>query len=356
MNYQLKQRGRASIDFLVTLRRESNALEVSPSAIGVAINAAFAHPAFNADLGFEKMQAEVLAKLQCFQKFRMLRLCREWMLDNHGLIAIDAFESIREELSPILDAALEGSSSLDYAKSLDSPKYWKGYEFHRSAGGWDGHDYMGFVHGELIHTHMVGRSLADALAAQRLAAAEAAPCKKPSEILELGCASGQFTQALAETFPAAEITALDLSARQLEQTLRRGNSQGFEWQLMQASAENSGLNDEQFDLVCSYAMFHELPGDVARKVMSEMFRLCKPGGAMLMADVKPYSSLDEDALWNADFWNQMVGGDPFWREYAMTDFVGLAEAVGFANVIWHGLGEFEYPYVLSAVKPQQRDL
>ena len=43
MSYQLQQRGRASIDFLVSLRRESNALEELPSAAGVAIDEAFAH-------------------------------------------------------------------------------------------------------------------------------------------------------------------------------------------------------------------------------------------------------------------------------------------------------------------------
>jgi SAM-dependent methyltransferase len=325
-------------------------LEEPPSALGIAVGDEFVHPEPGAQLGFDAMQAQVLAEFQQSQNFRMLRLCREWMLDAHGQIAIDAFEAIRDEVAPVLDAALQGNSSLEYAATPEAPTYWEGYEFHRSAGGWDGHDYMGFVHGELIHTHMVGRSLADVLAAQRLAAVREAPCESPAKILELGCASGQFTQALAETFPDADITALDLSARQLEQTLRRGNALGSSWHLLQAPAEQSGLDDEQFDLVCSYAVFHELPNDVARQVMSEMFRMCKPGAAMLMADVKPYSSLDADGVWNADFWNQMVGGDPFWREYAMTDFVKLAELVGFTDVAWRGLGEFEYPYVLTASK------
>ncbi len=352
MSYELQQRGRASIDFLVTLQRESSALEEPPSALGIAVGDDFVHPEPGAQLGFDAMQAHVLEGFQQSQNFRTLRLCREWMLDAHGQIAIDAFEAIRDAVTPTLDASLQGSSSLTCAITPDAPAYWEGYEFHRSTGGWDGHDYMGFVHGELIHTHMVGRSLADVLAAQRLAAAQEAPCENPAKILELGCASGQFTQALAETFPAAHITALDLSVRQLEQTLRRGNTQGYEWQLLQAPAEDSGLDDEQFDLVCSYAVFHELPSDVARLVMREMFRLCKPGAAMLMADIKPFSSLDADAVWNADFWNTVVGGEPFWRECAMTNFVELAESVGFIDIAWRGLGKFEYPYVLTAVKPE----
>jgi len=294
----------------------------------------------------------VLEGLNEQRDFRMLRLCREWMLDRHGHIAMEAFEDIRDDVTPALDELSSGSCSIEY-HNIEPPAYWDGYEFHRSAGGWDGHDYMGFVHGELVHYHMVGRSLAGVLHAQRVAAAQAVPVDNPQSILELGCASGQFTQALAETYPDASITAVDLSLRQLEQTLRRGNEQGFSWQLLQAAAEDTGLPDAQFDLVCSYAMFHELPAAAAEAVLAEMFRLLKPGGALLMADVKSYTAHDQGQLWNADYWNQVVGGDPYWREYATTDFGMLATKTGFTEVGWGGLGDYGYPFVLSARKPNR---
>jgi len=351
MDYQLGQRGRASIDFLIDLRLVSNKLE--PPAEQFAADSGFKFPdapeTFQND--FDSLHKEALAVLNESSDFRVLSLCRDWMLDQHGQIAMDAFEEIREQLVPQLGALASGSVSLALDESLSLPGYWDGYEFHRSSGGWDGHDYMGFVHGELIHFHMVGRSLAGVLHAQRVAAAQAAPVEAPGTILEMGCASGQFTQALTEVYPDASITALDLSPRQLEQTMRRGNEQGFDWTLLQANAEDTGLDPERFDLVCSYAMFHELPVQAATAVLHEKFRLLKPGGVMLMADVKSYSAHRGAQLWNADYWNQVKGGDPFWREYATTDFAALAADAGFTDVSWGGHGEHAYPFILTGRKP-----
>ncbi|MDG2154728.1 MAG: class I SAM-dependent methyltransferase [Gammaproteobacteria bacterium] len=349
--YQLQQRGRASIDFLTDLRGCSNRLEADPAVAGINPGAIFDYPQPGTNLDFVSMQAKAVRQLSDSQAFRVLRLCREWMLAAHGRIAMDAFAEMPVALSSALDAAKSGGSTLQHAPDLILPAYWEGYEFHRSMGGWDGHDYMGFVHGELIHFHMVGRALAGVLHAQRMAAAAAALCDSPERILEMGCASGQFTAALAETYPDACITALDLSPRQLEQTQRRGNEQGASWSLLQAAAEQTGLQSAQYDLVCSYAVFHELPRAAAEQVMAEKFRLCKVGGVLLMADVKPYSSLSAHEVWSADFWNQVVGGDPYWREYAMTDFIAMAKSSGFVDVVWQGLGQSHYPYVLTGRKP-----
>ena len=60
-----------------------------------------------------------------------------------------------------------------------APEYWDGFEFHKSAGGWDGHDYMGFVHGELIHRRMVNPNFAGLIYATRKSVAEAAPVTEP---------------------------------------------------------------------------------------------------------------------------------------------------------------------------------
>ena len=56
MSYELQQRGRASIDFLVTLQRESSALEEPPSALGIAVGDDFVHPEPGAQLGFDAME------------------------------------------------------------------------------------------------------------------------------------------------------------------------------------------------------------------------------------------------------------------------------------------------------------
>jgi len=76
----------------------------------------------------------------------------------------------------------------------------------------------------------------------------------------------------------------------------------------------------------------------------------KPGGYAVVGDVKAYHAYDNYDRWKADYWNQVHGGDPFWREYASTDLAAIALQAGFAEASWQGLGERQYPFVLIAKK------
>jgi len=275
---------------------------------------------------------------------------RDWTLAQHGWIAMDAFDEIRRDIEPALLALQSGPTEIRYTQELKAPEYWDGYEFHRSAGGWDGHAYMGFVHGELCHRRMVDGAFAGIVLAVRAATAKLAPVENPEKILELGCGSAQYTMGIAEAYPNSEIWACDLSPRQLEEAQRRANERGLKWNLFQAAAEDTGLDTEQFDLVTSYAMFHELPTRVAGAVLHEAHRLLKQGGCILIGDVKAYHAFDAFDRWKTDFWNQVHGGDPFWREYGTTNLGVMAEDAGFSNARWFGVGESQYPFVLLAEK------
>jgi len=276
---------------------------------------------------------------------------REWQLVKHGQIAMDAFDEIRRELEPSLKALQQGATRIDYATDLNPPAYWDGYEFHRSAGGWDGHDYMGFVHGEIIHRKMVGDTYAGVIMRQRADTAKAAPIESPEKILELGCGSGQYTTGLAAAFPNAELWGCDLSTRQLEQAQRRANHAGLHWHLFQAAAESTGLEADQFDLVTSYAMVHEQPADAIRATLEEAFRILKPGGIVFVADVTPYHVQDHYHRWKADLLNNIQGGDPYWREYAGSDLAVLARDAGLSDASWAASNEQQYPFILTARKP-----
>jgi SAM-dependent methyltransferase len=346
VDYSLRQRGRAATEFLVDLRNQSNRLEVSSDKF--AANAGLLGNDLPNDP--QELQQYVTPVLQDYADFRILRLIRDWTLEQHGWIAMDAFDEIRAEIEPALLALQTGPTQIRYAPDLDPPDYWADYEFHRSAGGWDGHDYMGFVHGELCHRRMVDGAFAGIILAVRAATAKMAPNQNPEKILELGCGSAQYTLGLAEAYPDSEIWACDLSPRQLEEAQRRANERGLTWHLFEAAAENTGLEAEQFDIVTSYAVFHEIPTRSVKSVLQESYRLLKPGGCILIGDVKAYHAYNPYERWKADFWNQLHGGDPFWREYGTTDLGLLAEQTGFSHAKWFGVGESQYPFVLVAEK------
>jgi SAM-dependent methyltransferase len=290
--------------------------------------------------------------LEADPEFRVLRMCRDWTLEQHGQVAMTAFEEIRGDIEADLQKLQSGPTTLSYAGALKPPAYWEGFEFHKSAGGWDGHDFMGFVHGELIHRRMVNPNFAGMIYAVRKSVAEAARVANPRKILEVGCCSGQYTQGIAEVFPASELWACDLSARQLEQAQRYANEHGLKWQLFQAAGEDLGLEDGTFDLVTSYAMFHELPVSASLQHLREYHRVLQPGGYAVIGDVKAYHACNNYDRWKTDYWNQVHGGDPYWREYCSTDLARLARDAGFAEAAWHGLGERQYPFVLIARKGQ----
>jgi len=346
MDYALQQRGRAAIDFLSDLRSRSDRFEARTDRRAAA---AGLNDATLPD-DPEQLQEQVAPLLEADPEFRVLRMCRDWTLEQHGHVAIDAFDEIRPTVEAQLRALQSGPATLRYASDLTPPGYWDGFEFHKSAGGWEGHDYMGFVHGELIHRRMVNPNFAGMIYAVRKSVAEAIPVTNPDRILEVGCCSGQYTQGIAEVFPHSEIWACDLSARQLEQAQRYANEHGLSWKLFQAAGEDLGLDDALFDVVTSYAMFHELPTSAAGANLREYLRVLKPGGYAVVGDVKAYHALAPYERWKADYWNQVHGGDPFWREYAATNLAELALQAGFATAEWRGLGERQYPFVLVARK------
>ena len=131
MDYSLRQRGRAGIEFLVDLRNQSNRLEIDSDAYAERAGL------FTDELPDdpENLQQQITPVLQQCLDFRILRLLREWTLEQHGWIAIDAFEEIRADLEPALLALQAGPTQIRYAPDLKAPEYWSGYEFHRSAGG-----------------------------------------------------------------------------------------------------------------------------------------------------------------------------------------------------------------------------
>jgi 2-polyprenyl-3-methyl-5-hydroxy-6-metoxy-1,4-benzoquinol methylase len=333
------------MDFLVQLGACSQRLERSADAYAEQHGLTA-----NLPEGPDALQARLAPAMQAFAAFRLLRLAREWQLDSHGPLAVAAFEEVRAEIEPALRALQQGPTQIRYNPHMAVPRYWQGQDFHRTAGGWDGHDYMGFVHGELIHRRMVDEARDGVILKQRAAAAKLVPVERPRRILDMGCGSGQHTEGLAAAFPDAGIWGCDISARQLEEAQRRANAKGLRWQLVQAAAEDTGLADAQFDYVTSYAVFHECPVDAQRAILAEAHRLLEPGGYAVMSDIKAYHAQPPYERWKADFWNQVHGGDPFWRGYATTDQAAIAREAGFAEARWFGVGEQQYPWVLVARK------
>jgi SAM-dependent methyltransferase len=225
-------------------------------------------------------------------------------------------------------------------------------EIHRTTGGWDGHEYMGFIHGELIHKHYVAKTFPGNIFVQRRRVLDELPARDFTRILEMGASSGHYTRGIQDKFPNAQITGVDTSIRFLEQAQRTANEHGWPWRLIVAPGEDTGLPPASFDLVTSYILLHEIPQRVIRGVFAEAFRVLEPGGYVLMTDVTPYWAQDRLSVFWAD-WMALHGGEPYWRESASLKLDDLCREIGFVDAKTYGLEGKPYPWITIARKPER---
>ncbi len=345
---KLRQRGRASVDFLAHVFHGTTQVR---KGVQEQLSTRFGDGTSLPDDLDERHEA-VTGALSGEPGYRVQQTIGEWHSRQHGLIAINAFEELKPHITERLARYDEGTSRLTVEEGFEPPDYFDGVEIHRTRGGWDGHPYMGFIHGEIVHRLIVDATYPGGIFTQRRMVAGLAPKESYRRILEMGCSTGHFTRSLAETYPDAEIVGVDVSIRTLEHALRTGNSCGYRWQLHLRAAENTGFDDESFDLVTSYILLHELPDKAIRACFAEAYRVLEPGGDLLMSDVARYAHLNKVQEWQAD---QLAryGGEPFWRESASLDLVAALKDAGFEEVNGRAIGNqgYPYPYVITARKP-----
>jgi len=93
-------------------------------------------------------------------------------------------------------------------------------------------------------------------------------------------------------------------------------------------AEDTGLEDESFDILNCVYLFHELPNEVRRECAKEFFRVLKPGGILCFND--SIQSKDRKGMTKE---TMRVFPDkyhePYYLDYIEDDFKALFEEAGF---------------------------
>jgi SAM-dependent methyltransferase len=346
MDFTLAQRGRALMDFEVTARKMAGRLHQQ-------VEQALVAQGLTADSLPDDMEARhkrIEQQMGRTPLYQARALLGEWCSKQHGRAAQEAFDEIAEELTPRLEALAEGGTTVT-KHDFEAPRYWSEIWFHRTHGGWDAGPFNGFVHGELVHKKYVSQVFAGDIYGNRRLVLQQLPRADYGRILEIGTSSGHHSVAIAEVFPDAELVGVDPSLRMLEQAQRVANEKGQSWDLHVGIGEDMPMfADESFDLVTAYAIHHEMPPKAIAAIFREAFRVLKPGGDMIMADVVRTGALDKMAAWRMDYAAKW-GGEPFWRATAALDMEPMAREAGFVDVRGFTPQPGRDPYVIYGRKP-----
>jgi len=151
---------------------------------------------------------------------------------------------------------------------------------------------------------------------------------KPRRILDMGCTVGHSTLPYKELFPEAEVWGIDVGGPMIRYAHARAGAMGLDVNFAQMNAENTEFEDGYFDLVVSHILLHETSGKAMPRIVEECFRVLRPGGFMIHADLPPFDLMDpftQFILDNETYYNN----EPFWGAMRELDQVGIAKAAGF---------------------------
>ncbi|KAL2497442.1 methyltransferase 25 domain-containing protein [Abeliophyllum distichum] len=154
-----------------------------------------------------------------------------------------------------------------------------------------------------------------------------------NDIIDIGCSVGVSTRFLADKFPSANVTGLDLSpyflaVAQFKEKRNIQRKDPIKW--IHGNGENTGLPSKSFDLVSIAYVFHECPERAIKNIVKEAFRLLRPGGTFAVTDNSPKSKILQEL--SPVLFTLMKSTEPFLDEYYLTDLEGTLREIGFVTV------------------------
>lgn len=228
----------------------------------------------------------------------------------------------------------KGSLSLD--PSLEIPRSVSEVDVHLAPGSYhseyaDDDVAAGAVYDNGLNvfaSNMMGRNLDDIGETMSNYIRLKFPDFKPKKILDCGCTIGHNSAAWADTFPAAEVHAIDVSAPLLRYGSARAQAQGSAVHFKQMNATDLKYEDNSFDVVFSSMFLHELPLKDIHAFFKEAYRVLKPGGLLLNMELPPNDQMAPYDSFYLD-WDCYYNQEPFYKCFRDQSYPQLCVDAGF---------------------------
>ena len=149
----------------------------------------------------------------------------------------------------------------------------------------------------------------------------------PRKILDLGCGTGSTTILLQQAFPNAEVIGLDLSPQMLVMSNYKAQQAGLNnirW--VHGIAETTGFEAGEFDVVTASLLFHETPIAISQAILTEVYRLLRPGGQAIILD--GHQKTLRNTTWLTDIFEE-----PYIKDYAAGSVDAWLGQAGFSQVL-----------------------
>ncbi len=117
---------------------------------------------------------------------------------------------------------------------------------------------------------------------------ELANVKPGDRVLDVGCGTGSLTlTAWSYAGSSGKVYGIDASPEMIEAAKKKTSRSGPEVVFEVGLIEKLAFPDATFDVVISRLAIHHLPDDLKRTGFTEILRVLKPGGHLLIADFIP---------------------------------------------------------------------
>jgi ubiquinone/menaquinone biosynthesis C-methylase UbiE len=276
---------------------------------------------------------EVHKAMRSDPAFKVYSACRVQAQRMVWSSVIPGVERDRPKLEQL--AAAKGGATVELNPEIGLPRNVTAIDVHLMPGGYAGGEGAGpgaiYDRGLAIFSMgLMGANLDDIGLSMSGYIKNRFPDFAPKAILDVGCTVGHNTLPWKQTYPEADVHAVDVAGPGLVYGAARANLQGVDVRFRQMNAESLDYPDQSFDLVFTSMFLHELSAKTRAAFFKEARRVLRPGGLLLNMELPPNNQMGAFEGFYLD-WDCWYNEEPFYKGYRDEDPAQLCRSAGFRD-------------------------